>query len=281
MKQVVQTRLQRNWDIRAAGNFSFGGTGSGLVIASALALALGVASPVAVFVGLIFVGIGLFCVWLEIGKPWRAINVIFHPQTSWMTREAMVVPFLMASGAAAVFLDIRFVYLAALFAALFLYCQARMLLASRGIPAWCQVEIVPLIIATGFTEGLAALTLVVGPVVTLVIALLIVAVLREIARERYRRGLVAGRTPAGTLAWLDSGMEKFLLGMRLLAIAALLLAVFGIAPRALAVSGAVLALITGWALKVMIVTRAAFTRGQVITHTPTRGRGPTEIVLPS
>ena len=37
-----------------------------------------------------FIGAGLTCVWLEIGRPLRAINVFFHPQTSWMTREGIV-----------------------------------------------------------------------------------------------------------------------------------------------------------------------------------------------
>jgi len=121
MKQVVQAKLQRYWDLRAAGNFSFGGTGSGLIVAAALALAIGTpdsfAVIVAVVLGLGLIGLGLFCVWLEIGRPWRAINVFFHPHTSWMTREALLVPPLMASAAAAVLFDIRFVFLAALFAA--------------------------------------------------------------------------------------------------------------------------------------------------------------------
>ena len=44
MKQVVHARLQRYWDIRAAGNFSFGGSGSGLVLAAALGFLIGVPS---------------------------------------------------------------------------------------------------------------------------------------------------------------------------------------------------------------------------------------------
>lgn len=278
MKQVVQARLQPYWDIRATGNFSFGGTGSGLVLAASLGLALGAPSVIAVAAGLALIGLGLFCVWLEIGRPWRAINVFFHPHTSWMTREAMLVPPLMAAGAAAVLFDLRFVFLAAPFAAGFLYCQARMLHASRGIPAWCQKETVPLIVATGLAEG-AGLYLVIGQATSAMIAVaLLAAILREIAREAYRRGVIRTKAPAGTLAWFSLGEEKLLTGARYLAILLLALALAGLMPAAL---GGLLAVVTGWGLKFMLINRAAFTRGHVIQHTPARGRDPSHAVIPS
>jgi DMSO reductase anchor subunit len=46
-----------------------------------------------------------------------------------------------------------FVGMAALLGVLFLYCQGRILQASKGIPAWREPKIVPLILATGFVEG--------------------------------------------------------------------------------------------------------------------------------
>lgn len=74
--------LQTNWDWRAAGNFMFGGTGSSLLLMTAAAtypesppLLLGLAS-------LLFVGLGLLLVWLEMGRPWRFLNVFYHPHTS-------------------------------------------------------------------------------------------------------------------------------------------------------------------------------------------------------
>jgi phenylacetyl-CoA:acceptor oxidoreductase subunit 2 len=153
MKQIVQASRQRFWDWRAACNFCFGGTGSGLILAAGLGWALGTPSSLAVMTALVFIGFGLTMVWLEIGRPWRAINVMFHPQTSWMTRESIVAPLLFASGVATVAIDFRFVVVTAVLAAGFLYCQARMLQASRGIPAWCQKESVPLIVATGLAGG--------------------------------------------------------------------------------------------------------------------------------
>lgn len=278
MKQVVQARLQRYWDIRAAGNFSFGGTGSGLILAAAAGLAAGVPSVLAVVAGLTLIGLGLFCVWLEIGRPWRAINVFFHPRTSWMTREAMLVPPLMAVGAAAVLFDIRFVFLTALFAAGFLYCQARMLHAARGIPAWCQKETVPLIVATGIAEGTGLFLAIAGASSAMIGAALCAVILREVAREFHRRGLIKTKAPAGTLAWFTLREERVLTAARYATIALLALALAG---WNMATLGGLMAVATGWGLKVMLITRAAFTRGHVIKNTPARGRDASHVVTPS
>lgn len=281
MKQFVQARLQRYWDIRAAGNFAFGGTGSGLLMAAAIGRMAGMDTRIAIFAGLLFVGIGLFCVWLEIGKPWRSINVFFHPQTSWMTREAVAALFLFMAGAGAMWVDARLVYAAAILALLFLYCQARILLASRGIPAWSRKEIVPLILIAGVTEGAALWALTGGEATHLAGVLMVLAILREVAREFYRRALVARKAPVGTLAWLHSREEKILMAIRLTAIVMLGASSLGVSSDGLLHVAALLTLLNGWAIKVGIVVRAAFQRGFIIEHTPARGRGPTEVVVPS
>src|ERR1035437_6303725 len=87
---------QRNWDLRAAGNFVFGGAGAGLIFFAAIAQAFGAAYVAPALLGLALVGAGLLCVWAEIGRPLRAMNVCRHASTSWMTREAMVAPLLFA-----------------------------------------------------------------------------------------------------------------------------------------------------------------------------------------
>ena len=79
---------QKNWDWRAAGNFIGGGAGSGLIVFTALSGAQGLALTAAHAGGLALIGCGLLCVWLEIGRPLRALHVFFNPRTSWMTREA-------------------------------------------------------------------------------------------------------------------------------------------------------------------------------------------------
>lgn len=278
MRQVVGAGRQRYWDLRAAGNFIGGGSGTGLVLATALASTLGgpVALPTAV--GLALVGLGLLCVWLEIGRPWRAINVFFHPHTSWMTREALLGPPLMAAGAGAVLLDPRFVLLAAPFAAGYLYCQARMLHASRGIPAWHQAQVPLLMMATGLAEGTGLYLLIGEASATMIAVALLAGVGREAIREAYRRGLSQAKAPAGTLAWLSSPLEQGLTVARLLALVLLALALLGLPLAAL---GGLLAAATGWGLKALLVTKAAFIRGHVIVHTPARGRGPSRAVVPS
>jgi phenylacetyl-CoA:acceptor oxidoreductase subunit 2 len=278
MKQLVNPTLQPYWDWRAAGNFICGGTGTGLVIATALAFVTGVTSWLALLVGLGFVGLGLFFVWLEIGRPWRAINVFFHPHTSWMTREALLGPPLLASGAAALFLDFRFVLLAALFAAGYLYCQARMLHASRGIPAWCQKELPLLIFATGLAEGTGLYLALAAPTLVMIAAAFAAGIFREIAREFYRRGLFRAHAPAGTLAWFSRPAEKALSAGRLASIVLLIVA-FGGWP--LAALGGLLALVTGWGLKFMLVTQAAYHRGPVLPCTPVRGRESSQVVVSS
>jgi phenylacetyl-CoA:acceptor oxidoreductase subunit 2 len=152
--------LQTCWDWRAAGNFMFGGTGSALMLMIAInsfpdtpPLPLGLTA-------LVFIGLGLFLVWLEIGRPWRFIHTYFHPQTSWMTREASAAILLFPVAFIGIVFKIpAMITLAGLLGLLFLYCQARILLASKGIPAWREPTILPLIIGTGLVEGTASLLL--------------------------------------------------------------------------------------------------------------------------
>ena len=95
-------RLQRSWDSRAACNFIGGGSGTGLLLAAALAFAAGWSYFIAGTLAIALIGFGLSMVWLEIGRPLRALNVFFHPQTSWMSREAMLALPILMLGALAV-----------------------------------------------------------------------------------------------------------------------------------------------------------------------------------
>ena len=143
---------QQSWDGRAAANFMGGGAGSGLLVFAALA-----GGPRwLLLAGAALVALGLLSVFLEIGRPLRAMNVIRHPGRSWMSREALVAPLLFGAVAVAWFGGARaawLVVLPALAAAAFVYCQARMLQAAKGIPAWREPLTVPLIVATGLAEG--------------------------------------------------------------------------------------------------------------------------------
>jgi len=179
--------IQLHWDWRAAGNFMFGGAGSGLLLAAALVLPLGPAWAVSLPLGLALVALGLLCVWLEIGRPLRALHVFFNPWTSWMTREAFAGVALFVAAFAAFFRPgTATVTALGLCALVFAWCQAWILKASKGIPAWREPKLVAFILATALTEGAA------------------LAVLLALAYSRQDKlvyGLLAAALVARAIAW--------------------------------------------------------------------------------
>lgn len=267
-------RLQSNWDWRAAGNFIGGGGGSGLLVVGFAAGLGGDLSVAAVtLAGGALIGLGLGCVWLEIGKPWRALNVFFHPQTSWMTREGVVALALCAVGGGVMLTDAPALSgLMALIACGFAYCQGRILTAARGIPAWRERSVLPLTLATAAAEGaglalaLAALT---GAAVPwLAQGLVALLALRYLVWRSYLARLEAGKAPAKAVAAAKGlDMPLGLAGHLLPA----LLVITGLA-WAMPVAG-LLAVLGGWWLKVVLVTRMALTQGFALPAMPARGRG--------
>jgi len=268
--------LQTQWDRRAAGNFIGGGTGAGLAICAAASGLAGAAPPPAAYaLAALSTAVGLALVWLEIGRPWRFLHVFFHPQTSWMTREALVAPPLLLALAVAAWAGGAAPALAALLlAAAFLYCQARILNAARGIPAWREPRLVPLIVATGLAEGaglflaLAAATGAAVGAPILAWTLLALAA-RRIAWTAYRRALDGQGAPSAARQALRA-IDAPLLWLGTVAPAALVLAapVSGALAAPLVAAGGLLALGAGWALKLTIVLRAAFNQGFALPHLP-------------
>lgn len=257
--------LQTHWDWRAAGNFVFGGAGSALLVTIALARE---GRPPALPVGLaalVLVGLGLFLVWLEIGRPWRALHVFFHPQTSWMSREASIATALFPVTLAALWFDNAPLFIVAgVLGALFLYCQGRILHASRGIPAWREDAIVPLVFTTGLAEGVALLMILFGlfggPIGSLVPALVVLIVLRSGAFWSWQRALLRANAPAAALARIGSLRLPFLLVGNAIPVALCLTGTFFWRVPLLQ-AAAVLALAGGWYLKFVIVTGAAQVQG--------------------
>jgi DMSO reductase anchor subunit len=144
---------QTAWDWRAAGNFIGGGAGGGLIAFAAVEATLGSPAPIRFACGSVLIGLGLLCVWLEIGRPLRALNVYLHPRRSWMSREAILAALLLPCSVAAAFGVRAAAPLAGVLALCFIYAQARMLNAARGIPAWRAPRVVPLMVSTGLAEG--------------------------------------------------------------------------------------------------------------------------------
>jgi phenylacetyl-CoA:acceptor oxidoreductase 26-kDa subunit len=232
---------QRYWDARAAANFILGGAGSGLVACSVL-----LPDRLPAYVGLALVAAGLGAVWLEIGRKLRAAHVFFNPFTSWMTRESLAALMLFPLG-------VFYPLLAAPVALAFLYCQARILRAAKGIPAWRAPQVVALVVSTGLAEG-AGLALCFSTERSLIGVFVLAVALRYLAWRRYRATVKsAALEPAGkALAWIGT-----------VAALALLPAAAPLAGLAAAASGA-------W-LKLALVTRASFKQGFSLPHLPVRG----------
>jgi phenylacetyl-CoA:acceptor oxidoreductase subunit 2 len=210
-------RQQQNWDWRAAANFIFGGAGGGLMFFAALtALAGGAVGPL-LFVGMALIGLGLTCVWFEIGRPWRAMNVYRHIATSWMTREAVIAPLVFIAGALALLTgQIIFTLLAGVFGAAFVYSQARILSADKGIPAWRHSRCLPVVVATGFAEGagllaLAAPLLAPNALVAIVLIAIVTLVLRVILWKQYLAALADEGAPDGSLKALNAVDGQFVM----------------------------------------------------------------------
>lgn len=273
---------QTNWDWRAAANFMCGGSGTGLMFFALFATDTPATYRAMAILAMLLVAAGLSCVWLEIGRPWRALNVFLHPQTSWMTREGMVAPLYFASGALAVWQgggDGALPIVTAAFGLLFLYCQGRILTASKGIPAWREPKIIPLVVSSAFVEGagLAAVAFSLLPGTTprwLASLLLGALILRRLAWKIYVDALRDTGAPKRTLEILASfgvRFEKF--GQLLPELLVLATLMFGDGTGALLALAGLIAFAAGWNLKFTIIARAAFNQGYALPVLPVRGQG--------
>jgi len=274
---------QSSWDWRAAGNFICGGTGTGLFVAAALygQISGAILWPV-LFLALALVAVGLSCVWFEIGRPWRFLNVFRHPAKSWMSREAFAaLPYFAFGGLAWLLHAQSLAVLNIVFGLIFVYAQGRILYAAKGIPAWRQKEIVALVIATGLTEGMGLfvlLDLIEGALTGVDVpahgwlggGLFGLVILRFVLWQIYRRALGARGAPRAALEVLDQlplGFAGFGQAIILVLISASLLT-----PVALGLAG-LLALLSGWGFKYALITKAAFNQGYAIERMPARGAG--------
>jgi len=269
---------QTQWDWRAAGNFICGGAGSGLIVFAALSGASGIGMVSLMLAGLGLIGLGLLFVWLEIGRPLRAFNVFVNPRTSWMSREAISATLLFPAGLAALLIAPGFVWLAAALALAFVYCQSRMVHASKGIPAWREPLTVPLMIVTGLTEGgglfwLAAAWHGAGSLLLMVLFGALVLT-RALVWRAWRRRLDASAAPRA-LAPIDTAGRALHLAGTWLPLAAIVLAASAllgaVAAAALMATAGLLAALAGAWFKFTLITRGGFNQGFSLTHLPIRG----------
>lgn len=270
---------QTSWDWRAAGNFIGGGAGTGLLIMGALLLpadqAGASASQWLVLLGLALTGLGLLCVWLEIGRPLRALHVFFNPYTSWMSREAFVALLLFPAGLLALLGVAGALWATVLLAAAFLFCQSRMLPAARGIPAWRPRLLTPLMIITGLSEGCSLFLIIAlwyGPLAGSLLGLFsLLLIARFLCWTLYSRAANASLAPRARRALDQCGQGLLLFG----SLAPLLLLLASVwlpgVHALLVVLAAMGALLAGANLKYTLITRASFNQGFALTQLPVRG----------
>ncbi len=258
---------QTRWDWRAVANFIGGGTGAGVLLSATLMAPSISVYRLQVFAGLTIITLGLLCILAKMGRPTRTLNTFRRVQSSWMTREGFAMPTLFGCGALSlVYTDLRaFAAVATLSALIFVYAQARILKEAKGIPAWFDPWIVPMILSTGLAEGaglgLLCIICLTGKSSVQFASLLFVAVmLRYGVWYGYRTSLVRNGAPEEAVAVLARfGFGFAILG--LLLPCALLAAGYlsgGDLTVVLAALAAVLAAATGWAMKYTIIVRAGF-----------------------
>jgi phenylacetyl-CoA:acceptor oxidoreductase subunit 2 len=269
---------QAAWDARAAVNFMAGGAGGGLIVATALAGTGGGAQAIALLAGLAMIGAGLVAVWHELGRPRRALNVFLHARTSWMSREAIAATLLVPATLGAAAGVAACSYASAALAAVFVVCQACMLRAARGIPAWREPLVVPLLVVTALGEG-AGILVAVSTLLPLgtpgsPLALGALALVRMGAWLAYRRA-VARTASAPALRTLDHAGRALQWAGTLGPLALIVLATSGLVGNGpggvlLACAGVAVAA-AGAFVKYVLVLRAGFTQGFALAHRPVRG----------
>jgi len=148
----------------------------------------------------------------------------------------------------------------------FLYCQARMLRASKGIPAWRLPAISPLVILTGLSEGAALFLLLylltASPPNRLSSLLLALIILRACASWNYHAKLARANAARATRNTVTSMHRNMLIFGAILPVI-LMLTAWGVPSAALPLNSiaAALVLLSGWYLKFTLVTGGAHLQG--------------------
>ncbi len=278
--------LQTFWDWRAAMNWCFGGLAGGTIFAAWVASWVGLIEP-ARLPGLYLLGaglmsIGLVCVFLKIGRQVRFWRAFARPNTSWMSRELYVVVVLF--GALAVELVWRHPIIETViaFAAVaFVYCQAQILHAAKGIPAWRAPLIPAMILASGLFEGVGMVALLTGLVPSMVKASVMIAgagllltLVNAALFHRYRStARQGGIPPLARRALDDLAPIVHSMGHGLPALLFFVALVAPIDPATLLPLAGISALAGGFWWKFVVVTRASFQQGFALPRAPQRGSG--------
>jgi len=166
-------------------------------------------------------------------------------------------------------------------ALLFLFCQGMILEQSKGIPAWRNPRVIAFLMATGLAEGCglflllaALLPALASAAKPMAIALAVLAAIRVWTWWRYLNALESEGAPTRTLEIFSACRFWFFAAGLVLPVA--LVAGGLILPAAVAALFALAGFsvfATGWAIKFILITRAAYNQGFALPHTPIRGSG--------
>jgi phenylacetyl-CoA:acceptor oxidoreductase subunit 2 len=192
-----------------------------------------------------------------------------------MARESWTALLLFPVGLVAAAGVAQIAWIAAALALAFVYCQARMLQAAKGIPAWREPLLRPLLVTTGLAEG-GGVFLLTAPFhhsatgATMIGFGALVAA-RLAVWVAYRRRLAASAAPEARTA-LDAAGRVLIFAGTLLPLALTGAATFaGVFALPIAALAGLLAALAGAWVKLVIVTRAGFNQGFALAHLPVRG----------
>ncbi len=274
---------QEFWDFRAATNFALGGMSSGLaVVATAAFLHSGLPGTALLpryVAAAATMAVGLFFVFLEIGRKARFLRVLMRPQSSWMTRETYAVAVFYPAVAADLLWPGLALHLAVgLSALVFLYCQARILHAAKGVPAWRAGLMPTMLVATGLFEGAGLLAVAAGlfafplSVPHLALGGIVLAALNALLWHRY----VAGAEREGIPPPSRAALRRVTPALRIFGHAAplVLFPAWAVTASPAALVAAGLCAVGGGVLwKFSVVTRACHQQGFALPRMPRRGSG--------
>ncbi|NQV57986.1 MAG: dimethyl sulfoxide reductase anchor subunit [Rhodospirillales bacterium] len=267
-------------------NFILGGLGSGTIVVAYL-MSLwpgldGVTLRIIFTISGAIMAVGLFFVWLKIGRKLRAPFVILRPNTSWMSREVYAAGvFYLALAGAWVLPNDAWAHVCGFAAAGFLYAQARILHAGKGIPAWRADRMIWMLIISGLAEGaglLAILSVGLPQLLSTVYVLPILGIVLIVFSGSSWRAYVESAADNGigpkSREVLEAATLWLYIGGHLLPIIGYMgiLAWPGVPFPVIALAG-LLAIAGGAFWKSVVITRAGHMQGFALANYPQRGSG--------
>jgi phenylacetyl-CoA:acceptor oxidoreductase subunit 2 len=164
---------------------------------------------------------------------------------------------------------------------LFLFCQGMILEQSKGIPAWRQPRVIAFIMATGLAEGCGLFLLLAAVLPDLgaaakpmAFALVVLAATRSWTWRRYFNALVGDGVPTRTLEIFTACRGWFFAaGLMLPVVPVAVGLLLPVADAVLFALAGLSVFASGWAVKFILITRAAYNQGFALPHTPIRGSG--------